>query len=190
MGMCATCQCSEDVSYSSVAGVLGLRDVLAPCVQSLVPTAATASASSTNADAEGEGGGESDAQGMVMVNLLVLLCGGAEQVAALEQSGASDMLEVQLQVTLSDLSRLVSCLCADPCNPMGGILDLSFLRMCDVLVCRTSAKKRKCTRSSRCAIALVLSRSKSNVSSSRISHPTNTLPSPPLLLSCCQQHHK
>lgn len=77
---------SEDVTFNKVTCREGLLQALEPPVQRLLATAATSS--------QGQEGGE----GMVMVNLLVLLCGRPEQVVALEQNGASNTLENTLQV--------------------------------------------------------------------------------------------
>lgn len=74
------------MSFCKLSGLAGVRDVLAPSVQRLQATAATV---------DEQGGGGTD---MVLVNLLVVLRGGAEELAALEQSGASQQLEGALQV--------------------------------------------------------------------------------------------
>ena len=85
---------SDNVSYSLLSGSEGLLELLEPSVQRLLATAATAPVVETQ-----NGGG-----GLVVANVLVLLHGGAEQVAALEETGASRALESTLQVSALSLS--------------------------------------------------------------------------------------
>ena len=97
---------SEDVTYNVVNGAEGLLELLEPHVQRLFATAATASAPAS-APCEEEAGME--VAGMVTATVLVLLCGSPEQVAGLEETGASDTLEGALQVCV--------CVCVCPCAP-------------------------------------------------------------------------
>ena len=87
------------MSYTYLNGFDGLCELLEPWIQRLVATAATATAPQLEDNNEDGHFRDLEYEGMVELNILILLCGEAAQVAGLEGTGVSSDLEKTLQVT-------------------------------------------------------------------------------------------